>query len=194
VGLFLVSVTYKTGVLADLGCSAEFYEQYSMYGPAGVGNQPHTTVPVATVGGEPGGRAAVVVDDVRAAADAEQEQGTATVIGGQPEPGRDVFEKPVQGVKSAEVPVAGGDAKGEVGGEPKVITVVTQQQQVQEKGEDKAGEEAKVEVKVEKEKEAEKKTETSEEQVPGGGKPVGPLQEAEAVAEKVAQELYPDAA
>jgi dolichyl-phosphate-mannose-protein mannosyltransferase len=166
-----------------------------MYGPAGVGNQPHTTVPVATVGGEPGGRAAVVVDDVRAAADAEQEQGTATVIGGQPEPGRDVFEKPVRGVKSAEVPVPGGDAEGEVGGEPKVITVITQQQQVQEKGEAKVDNEVKAEVKVEKEeKGAEKKTETSEEQVPGGGKPVGPLPEAEAVAEKVAQELYPDAA
>lgn len=163
-----------------------------MYGPAGVGNQPHTTVPVATVGGEPGGRAAVVVDDVRAAADAEQEQGTATVIGGQPEPGRDVFEKPVRGVKSAEVPVPGGDAEGEVGGEPKVITVITQQQQVQEKGEVKVDDEVKVE---KEEKEAEKKKpETSEEQVPGGGKPVGPLPEAEAVAEKVAQELYPDAA
>ena len=170
-----------------------------MYNTAGVGNI-QNTMPVATVGGEPGGRAAVVVDDVHAGADAGQDQQTSTVIGGQAEPGRNVFEKPVEGVKSAEVPVhAGGDAEGEVGGEPKVISVITQQQQVQqEKGSGNGDKEVKVEIEEQKKTEEQTATEAQatddKAQVLGGGKPARPLAEAEAEAEKVAQELYPDAA
>jgi dolichyl-phosphate-mannose-protein mannosyltransferase len=164
---------------------------------ADLGINPQNTMPVATVGGEPGGRAAVVVDDVHAAADGGQEQGTSTVIGGQAEPGRNVFEKPVEGVKSAGVPVAGGDAEGEVGGEPKVISVIAQQQQVQQPKEGDNGDKA-VKVEIKEQKKTEEQTATdSQARVPGGGgggKPVGPLAEAEAEAEKVAQELYPDAA
>ncbi|KAF8686106.1 hypothetical protein AX14_003951 [Amanita brunnescens Koide BX004] len=182
----------------DFSCN-DFYTDYSMYNTAGVGNI-QNTMPVATVGGEPGGRAAVVVDDVHAGADAGQEQQTSTVIGGQAEPGRNVFEKPVEGVKSAEVPVhAGGDAEGEVGGEPKVISVITQQQQVQqEKGSGNGDKEVKVEIEEQKKTEEQTATEAQatddKAQVLGGGKPARPLAEAEAEAEKVAQELYPDAA
>lgn len=170
-----------------------------MYSAAGVGGvNPQNTMPVATVGGEPGGRAAVVVDDVHAAADGGQEQGTSTVIGGQAEPGRNVFEKPVEGVKSAEVPVAGGDAEGEVGGEPKVISVIAQQQpQVQQQKEGGSGDkEVKVEIEAQKKTEEQTATDVQAQQAPGGGggRPAGPLAEAEAEAEKVAQELYPDAA
>ena len=166
-----------------------------MYNAAGVGINAQNTMPVATVGGEPGGRAAVVVDDVHAAADGGQEQGTS-VIGGQAEPGRNVFEKPVEGVKSAGVPVAGGDAEGEVGGEPKVISVIAQQPPVQQQKEGDNGDKQ-VKVEIEEQKKTEEQTATdSQGQVPaggGGGKPAGPLGEAEAEAEKVAQELYPDA-
>lgn len=165
---------------------------------ADLGIDLQNTMPVVTVGGEPGGRAAVVVDDVHAAADGGQEQGTSTVIGGQAEPGRNVFEKPAEGVKSAGVPVAGGDAEGEVGGEPKVISVIAQQQQVQQPKEGDNGDKAvKVEIEEQKKKIEEQTATDSQAQVPGGGgggRPAGPLAEAEAEAEKVAQELYPDAA
>ncbi|KAK2459324.1 hypothetical protein APHAL10511_008679 [Amanita phalloides] len=204
----------------DFSCN-EFYDQYSMYHNAGHGVTPQNTVPVATVGGEPGGRAAVVVDDVGQAADAgnnrEEEHQTSTLIGGQAEPGRDVFERPVKEIKSADAVVgagAGGDGEGEVGGEPKVISVITQQRKVQVQGvgeskesEEKAGEKTdkdgevtndkekseKDKEKSEKDEEKDKDKEKKEDKKPGGGKPAGPLPEAEAEAEKVAQELYPDA-
>ncbi|KAF8627686.1 hypothetical protein AX15_004295 [Amanita polypyramis BW_CC] len=172
----------------DFACN-EFYESYSMYDAAG-NDVAQNTVPVTTIGGEPGGRAAVVVDDIQRVPGGEdgvnQEQKTSTVIGGQAEPGRDVFERPVKDIKSesGDVPEAGNrDGEGEVGGEPKVISVITQPQpqvQVQEVGT------------VGKEGKTDEEQKKAGDEDAGQKKLAGPLGQAEAEAEKVAQELYPD--
>ena len=126
--------------------------QYSQYS----GSVTTTTAPVATVGGEPGGRAAIVVEDA-----APAEVNTAVPSGIVAEPGKDVFAQEHKDVKS----VASSGIEGSEGSEGWVVSVVGSEE---EPAKALVGSDA-------------------------PRRPDGPLDHEEALADQVAQELYPDA-
>ncbi|PFH47237.1 glycosyltransferase family 39 protein [Amanita thiersii Skay4041] len=196
----------------DFACN-EFYEQYGMYDTVGMAT-PVSTTGLATIGGEPGGRAAVVVDEeaLKGAVGAGQQQQqqqqpeqqhTSTLIGEKAEPGRDVFNQPKKAKSEGVVKENDGDD----GGVEKVVSAITQPQtqpmQAHGKEKERGGP-----VGVDGDRQTgggggdvtttTEKNGSEEDKEGGGGKlpPVvqGPLGEAQAEAEKVAQELYPDAA
>jgi len=173
----------------DFSCN-DFYEDYSMYNPVPSITTPQNPVPVATVGGEPGGRAPVVVVDDNAAANQDQ-QHTSTLIGGQAAPGHDIFNQPKKEIKSEDsVPkVEAAAAGGGDSDEPsRIVSVVAPPEQVGKQDDSQrdvgptSTDQAQVEGQVQEANEAK-----------DSGKKNGPLGEAEAEAEKVAQELFPDA-
>ncbi|KAF8996828.1 glycosyltransferase family 39 protein [Cyathus striatus] len=205
----------------DFSCS-DFYDNYAQY--AKVGNTTPLNKPVAaavsTVGGE--GRAPIVVQQpvVPQVLQQEKEDTTAVGVPGKAEPGRDIFgevkvdvassapvmqqqpphreegERVEKVVSSVVVDGAGGvGAPGGGGGQEAIVGKHVKEGTGEVGGGDVKTEkvEVKSEGKSEGEVKEEVKTETKEE-----GKaykePAGPLGEAEAEAEKVAQELYPDAA
>lgn len=190
----------------DFACN-EFLDEYSQYSGVTVPTLNRTT-PMATIGGEPGGRAAIVVEDKLGqdgVAPPEDEQGTAVPIG-VPEPGRDVFAKdkqkeiksqrialqdmPVINVGEKEISVVAFEptsAASEVVAEEKEVVKV-RAGDASATGEPEA--EARPEVIGIPEKDIE---------VELGGdvddhrKPHGPLDHEEAIADQVAHELYPEA-
>ncbi|KAF8844790.1 glycosyltransferase family 39 protein [Paxillus ammoniavirescens] len=161
---------------------------------------PNKTAPVATIGGEPGGRAPIVVDED------EQpvipEANTAIPSGAVAEPGRDVFAKEDEKeVKS----VAGGTGLPDAVDGERVVSVVS----AEPTGDmpEKKEEEAKGETRVQRQ--SEPPASVSVEEPPASGakveeevkieealtavKPEGPLDHEEALADQVAHELYPEA-
>ncbi|KAG2339152.1 hypothetical protein BDR05DRAFT_968238, partial [Suillus weaverae] len=160
---------------------------------------------MATIGGEPGGRAAIVVEDKLgqdAIAPPEDEQSTAVPIGA-PEPGRDIFAKDKQKeIKSQmkDVPVANENQKEisvvtfePTGAAPEVVAkgkveVKVQEDSVSATGEPEEQANPEVISILEKEIEAE-----LGEDVDAHRKPHGPLDHEEAIADQVAHELYPEA-
>ncbi|KAF8632407.1 hypothetical protein AX17_004848 [Amanita inopinata Kibby_2008] len=173
----------------DFACN-EFYDEYSMYNVGGIATPSKSDVPVATVGGEPGGRAAVVVDD-HAANAVVDEQHTSTVIGGQAEPGRDIFHQPVKDIKSKAPANGQADSNGEA--EPRIISMITRPQAESDSKEQMEGDASTVASTADSQTKEKTEKEAGEGQ-PVLAKPAGPVGEAQAEAEKVAQELYPDAA
>ncbi|KAG1740311.1 glycosyltransferase family 39 protein [Suillus lakei] len=189
----------------DFSCN-EFLDDYSQYSGVTVPTLNRTT-PMATIGGEPGGRAAIVVEDKLGqdgVAPPQDEQGTAIPIGA-PEPGRDVFAKDKQKeIKSQmialqDVPVIVDEKEISVvtfeptRGAPEVVAEQKEEAQVPEgsvsgtdEPEDQAHPEAvnipeeKVEVEVGEDIDAHRKSH-------------GPLDHEEAIADQVAHELYPEA-
>ncbi|KAG2108540.1 glycosyltransferase family 39 protein [Suillus cothurnatus] len=168
---------------------------YSQYSGVTVPTLNRTT-PVATIGGEPGGRAAIVVEDKLGqdgAALPEDEHGTAVPIG-VPEPGRDVFAKDKQKeIKSQmialpDVPVVNVDEKeiSVVAFEPTSAASEVQAGDVSATGEPK--DQARPEVISILEKENEVKLDVDDHR-----KSHGPLDHEEAIADQVAHELYPEA-
>ncbi|KIK35359.1 hypothetical protein CY34DRAFT_96221 [Suillus luteus UH-Slu-Lm8-n1] len=135
---------------------------------------------MATIGGEPGGRAAIVVEDKLgqdAIAPPEDEQSTAVPIGA-PEPGRDVFAKDKQKeIKSQMIALQDVPANAD----EKEISAVTFT--------------AAPEVVAEGKKEIRVQGGDVElgEDVADHRKPHGPLDHEEAIADQVAHELYPEA-
>jgi len=157
------------------------------------------TASVATVGGEPGGRAAIVVDD------AEQfvapEDNTAVPFGIVAEPGKDVFAKDDRDRESKSVARGGSeqkDAASSGGDVERVVSVVSVEgpggtPAVEGGAETLAGD-------VGEPLEAGEEASTvavpavaDETAVPEGRRPEGPLDHEEAIAIEVAHELYPEA-
>ena len=131
-----------------------------------VGTTQNKTVPVATVGGEEGGRAAMVVED--AAEPVASEASTTVPSGIVAEPGRDVFAKDERERKSV---ARVGEQQGPPGVDAeRVVSVVAQ---------NVGGAEAPVVMDVD--------------EGAAGEKPEGPLGHEEALADQVAHELYPEA-
>lgn len=187
----------------DFACN-EFLDEYSQYSGVTIPTLNRTT-PMATIGGEPGGRAAIVVEDKLgqdAIAPPEDEQSTAVPIGA-PEPGRDIFAKDKQKeIKSQmkDVPVANENQKEisvvtfePTGAAPEVVAkgkveVKVQEDSVSATGEPEEQANPEVISILEKEIEAE-----LGEDVDAHRKPHGPLDHEEAIADQVAHELYPEA-
>lgn len=172
--------------------------QYSHYDGLMVATPTKPVTPVATVGGEPGGRPAMIVEDKpQEAAPAEH----TSVVVGMPEPGRDIFAgQPVKEVPSQPVP----PQPPVVEVEEKVISAVVQPPPAAEAIEkekepvDAAGEDpvplAK-EIPLPKDEDEAVVGADEEADVDAEAKLVkeaGPLGEAEAEADKIAHELYPD--
>jgi dolichyl-phosphate-mannose-protein mannosyltransferase len=188
----------------DFACN-EFFDEYSQYSGVTVPTLNRTT-PMATIGGEPGGRAAIVVEDKLGqdgAASPEDEHGTAVPIG-VPEPGRDVFAKDKQQeIKSQrialpDVPLVNVDEKeiSVVAFEPtsaasEVVAEEKEDVKVQAGDVSATGEpkdQAHLEVIGILEKENEVKLDVDDHR-----KSHGPLDHEEAIADQVAHELYPEA-
>jgi dolichyl-phosphate-mannose-protein mannosyltransferase len=163
---------------------------------------------MATIGGEPGGRAAIVVEDKLGqdvVAPPEDEQSTAVPIGA-PEPGRDVFAKDKQKeIKSQmialqDVPVNVDEKEISMltfepttAAAPKVVAEGKKEIKAEGGDVSAAGEpedQARPEVIGILAKEIE--VELGEDVV-DHRKPHGPLDHEEAIADQVAHELYPEA-
>ncbi|KAL1662924.1 glycosyltransferase family 39 protein [Schizophyllum commune] len=185
----------------DFSCN-DFFDDYAKY---------ETTIPhtpqkssVATVGGEPGGRAPIVVHEEKPA----DEEPHTSAIGAKVEPGRNIFNEEKKDVKSAAAP----ERVEVVQEEKQISSVLTNQGEggakqpedapAQEQGKEKVEDKATVAVvaegttqeapaedaKVEQPAAAERPAEAEEK------KEAGPAGEAEVEADRVAQELYPEAA
>ncbi|KAG2124692.1 glycosyltransferase family 39 protein [Suillus clintonianus] len=189
----------------DFACN-EFLDEYSQYSGVTVPTL-NRTIPMATIGGEPGGRAAIVVEDKLGqdgVAPPQDEQSTA-VLNGAPEPGRDIFAKDKQKEIKSQM-IALQDVPVIV--DEKDISVVTFEPTTAAAPEIAAG--GKEEVKVqegnvgtgEPEDQAHPEVigilEEEIEAIVGEDdddyrKPHGPLDHEEAIADQVAHELYPEA-
>jgi dolichyl-phosphate-mannose-protein mannosyltransferase len=152
---------------------------------------------MATVGGEPGGRPAIVVDDAEhvVAPDAN----TAVPLGIVAEPGKDVFAKDDRhrGSKSAarddaeqkDVVSSGGDGE-------RVVSVVSVEGPSETSAVARVEGSAETLVGVGEPLEAGPvpvPVVADEAAVPAGREPEGPLDHGEALANQVAHELYPEA-
>ncbi|KII88012.1 hypothetical protein PLICRDRAFT_176752 [Plicaturopsis crispa FD-325 SS-3] len=102
----------------DFSCN-DFLDDTALYGGHIVATPKKSSIPVATVGGEAGGRPAIVVED-KLAQDVDipppQDPETSTLALGQAEPGRDIFTgEPVKKVKSAAVQAQQEKVEKEIG-------------------------------------------------------------------------------
>ncbi|ESK87818.1 glycosyltransferase family 39 protein [Moniliophthora roreri MCA 2997] len=192
----------------DFSCN-DFLDDYSQYTGLAAATPQKSANPVATVGN---GRAEIVVEDVaQKKANEKAEEEHTSVFVNKPEPGRDIFaQQPVKDIKSDAV-VAAQKAQEQV--EEKIIStfapappqqdgkedekvIKVEEKKTEEKVEDNEKEKAKAPVEDKKQTSA-----TSEDDDIEGVDPIhepakkvaGPKEEADIVAEKVAQELYPSA-
>lgn len=149
---------------------------------------PNKSVPGATIGGEPGGRAPVVVDDLPEIVLVANAETSTTIPLGGPEPGQDIFAQ--QEVKEAKsVPVSELPSPEE---NERVVSIVSAGEKVHIVSE-VLGEEA-FSVPAEQQTSASMepaKESTAPGEQEGRQRPEGPLDQAEALANEVAQELYP---
>ncbi|KIY68208.1 glycosyltransferase family 39 protein [Cylindrobasidium torrendii FP15055 ss-10] len=194
----------------DFSCN-DFLANYDQYSPttaAKIAGEPVASK-VATIGGEPGGRGAMVIEDIiKPAEDAEAE--TSKALGAQPEPGNDIFEGKNKHEPSQP---AANEVKKQVvpEDEEKIVSVVDLgEEPVADEVETKAAEEDKPfqgkapAVQDEDPLGSADEADTNagavgEDPVPAQAagkeeskKESGPLGEAEAVADKIAHELYPE--
>lgn len=158
-----------------------------------------SNIPVSTIGGEPGGRAPIVVQDKLAeAVDALPPQdGQTSIVVGMPEPGRDIFAgEHAKGIKS-ETPAAEPPApKKEIS---MVISEQTTTSEVQTESApptesiDSISLETASSSSLDATSAVETQQETTQDVKTDIEKVTGPLGEAEAEADRAAKELYPDA-
>ncbi|KAK0490321.1 glycosyltransferase family 39 protein [Armillaria novae-zelandiae] len=179
----------------DFSCN-DFLNDYSQYDTVAAPTPQKTNIPVATIGGEPGGRAAIIVEDnAQEVEAAKPEEHTTAIDVGKPEPGRDIFAgAPVKEVPSQhhnpmqqEMEISEEKEISSVG-QPTKGEVKTQVQTEEKVAEDKVEEKT-----VVKDNEP-PAPEPEPEPVAVVEKPAGPLGEAEAEADKIAHELYPEEA
>ncbi|KAJ3557194.1 hypothetical protein NM688_g1605 [Phlebia brevispora] len=173
----------------DFSCN-DFLDSYSDYN-AGVGAAtPQKSPAVATVGGEAGGRGAVVVEDNLGGAanlPPEDKADTTTIAFGQAEPGHDIFggndlEKSSQVNEPAVEP-------GEQ--EPKEVSVVMAAQQTSGVVQDAAEPDA-VENESEEDSTSEAVPDATSDSQPEPEKTEGPQGETEEEAERARKELFPE--
>lgn len=168
------------------------YSQYAGIVPA----TPHKSdPPLATIGGEPGGRPPIVVDDQVPAVPVDQDQ--TTVAFGKAEPGVDIFAgEPAKDIKSDYVTTSAAANEKEIssafGGSSSATLINTER---------KKGEEPVVAADLETPERAasDKQSDFSIQTHPATDseqalkQPEGPLDEVAAEADRAAQELYPEA-
>ena len=172
------------------------YSQYAGIVPA----TPHKSdPPLATIGGEPGGRPPIVVDDQVPAVPVDQDQ--TTVAFGKAEPGVDIFAgEPAKDIKSDYVAPSAATNEKEIrkeissvfGGSSSATSINT---------ESKKGEEPVVAADLETPERAasDEQADFSIQTHPATAseqalkQPEGPLDEVAAEADRAAQELYPEA-
>ena len=192
---FLFSWTYRV---------AHFFEptQFSQYGVAPA-TLTKAKISVATIGGEPGGRAAIVVEDKlgqNANIPPAEEQHTSIFVG-KAEPGRDIFAgEPVKDIKSQSLPPPRPPPPVEEVKE--ISSVLTRHSIASAEKQEKGGEYVQGSSSLstssgvgstEAQGTVVKPAAVIGESDRGVKKPAGPLVEAEVEADKVAQELYPEA-
>jgi len=190
---FLFSSTYQ---------AAHLFEptQFSQYGIAPA-TLTKAKISVATIGGEPGGRAAIVVEDKlgqNANIPPAEEQHTSIFVG-KAEPGRDIFAgEPVKDIKSQSLPPPRPPPPAE---EVKEISSVLTRHSIaseslmaqKQEGSSSLSTSSGVVGSTEAQGTVVKPAAVIGESDRGVKKPAGPLVEAEVEADKVAQELYPEA-
>ena len=183
----------------DFSCD-QFYDNYAQYANIQPATPTKSVTPVATIGGEPGGRPAVVVED----APKQANHDTTSVHVGV-EPGRDIFaDKAVKDDVKSQAPSIAPPANdrefSHVVTEPKATPAadkVPPPADVKEASTDKATVKAEDANKQEETTKATSEYDNSQQDpvIPAEVKqPAGPKVEVEAEADKAAQELYPDEA
>ncbi|KAG7096490.1 hypothetical protein E1B28_003920 [Marasmius oreades] len=196
----------------DFSCH-DFLDDYSQYRGIAVATPQKSGNPVAPVEGN--GRAEVIVEDMVQKIEDNKDDAQTSAFVNKPEPGRDVFAAvPVKDIKSN---IAAQEPPNKEPEEKLISTVVPQEQTVEKegkeeegtKGEGKAvpGEEGKTTAGMKDKAQEENKENTEDQDIStstadlAGVDPVhqplkkveGPLEEADVVLDRVAQELYPDA-
>ncbi|THU78165.1 PMT-domain-containing protein [Dendrothele bispora CBS 962.96] len=193
----------------DFSCN-DFLDSYSAYASlhTGPGTPTKSTmVPVATVGGEPGGRGPAVVNNQDLNGEQKEgEENTSTYVN-KVEPGRDIFAGDVRGGEggTTKVPAQNQEQdKGLAEDEERIVSQVhgggisappseDDKPVVEEKNEDQKDEEKATQETLDNEgMDPIPPKDSKKEEKPG--KPEGPLVEEDAAAEKVAQDLYPEEA
>jgi dolichyl-phosphate-mannose-protein mannosyltransferase len=173
--------------------------QYSQYAGAVVATPQKSSVPLSTIGGEPGGRAPIVVQDKFAqVADAPPPQNDHTsVVVGMPEPGRDIFAgEPAKGIKSEIRPSQPPPPQKEIS------SVISEQTTTSEpeaapvsslESTSSSSAKAASHSNPDTTSPPEKLQDTTDGDSEAKDKLAGPVGEAEAEADRAAKELYPDA-
>ncbi|KAF4574353.1 hypothetical protein EYR36_005686 [Pleurotus pulmonarius] len=201
----------------DFSCN-DFLDdvRYSQYAGRVAATPQKSSAPAATIGGEPGGRAAVVVNDVPAAV---EEPHTSVAIG-QAAPGVDVFGVPAPDIKSdhlppppPQVPEEAKEISSVEIPKPKEPVVVGGPEEMLQAAKEKTlvgketAEDPQAGIQVQNlEPSTPKPQSTNPDQppqveakdpvvppAPVAAPPAGPLGEADTEAEKAAEDLYPDA-
>ncbi|KAG6331057.1 hypothetical protein ID866_8031 [Astraeus odoratus] len=170
----------------DFACNEYYDAVTSIQAPTA-----NKTLPGATIGGEPGGRAAVVVDDAPEFVPPVDAETNTMVPLGAPEPGHDIFAQPeVKEAKS--VPQSASDPNLTEDGE-RVVSVVSMGGAKAHQASDDTATPPEQEREHESETlVAEQATIATEGERDAYHKTEGPLDQAEALANEAAQELYPD--
>ena len=163
--------------------------QYSQYESLGVAPVSNAIAPVlSTIGGEEGGRAPIVIEDKNIQAAAPESVETMADPG-KAEPGRDIFAgEPVKDIKSNSVPVPPPEHVREQKeiSSVNVDTLSSSSPTASDSAEESASTAASVASET-AQPDATKESAATKVQA------AGPLGEAELEAQKVANELYPDA-
>jgi dolichyl-phosphate-mannose-protein mannosyltransferase len=159
-----------------------FTQQYSQYVGNAAATPQKSAASLTTIGGEPGGRAPIVIEDNAAerGKDAPLAEDPTSAIGVKAEPGRDIFA----GERNYDAGMSSSASTLPPQHRPPVEKVISEVNTVQQS---MSLQESKKETEAEsrKEEEEERSSQTRSE---------GPLREPEAAADRVAKELYPDAA
>jgi dolichyl-phosphate-mannose-protein mannosyltransferase len=169
--------------------------QYSQYAGNILATPQKSSVPLSTIGGEPGGRAPIVVQDKFAqVADAPPPQNDHTsVVVGMPEPGRDIFAgEPAKGIKSEVRPSQPPPPQKEISSVMSEQTTTPESETTPvstlESSDSNSATRSNPDTTS-----PEKQPETTDGNAEEKDKLAGPLGEAEAEADRAAKELYPDA-
>jgi len=186
----------------DFACG-DFYEDYAQYEPLGVPPVANQVVPVlSTVGGEQGGRAPIVIEDKNIQAVSDNSE--TMVDPGKAEPGRDIFAgEQVKEIKSSNVPVQPPPepvreqkeiSSVNVGAAPPSSSSSSSSSPSPSSTRDGTAEESASSAGVASETATTIESSSSAAAAAAAKvQAAGPLGEAELEAQKVANELYPDA-
>jgi dolichyl-phosphate-mannose-protein mannosyltransferase len=176
----------------DFSCN-EYLDNYSQYSGIATPTPTKVTTPVATIGGEPGGRPPVVVEDPQQAKEQDKADDTTSIVLGKVEPGRDIFaDKAAKNdVKSQVAPIAPPVDDREIS---QVVTKAQVTPNVADKAADVKEDTVNTDTPAEKEAARIDSDSSKQEEIGKVEKAEGPKQEVEAEADKAAQELYPEEA
>jgi len=179
----------------DFSCP-DFHEDYSQYSPIGaVTPASELAAPIlSTIGGEQGGRAPIVVEDKNVQAAAAPDESATIADPGKAEPGRDIFaDVPVKDIKSDALPVQPPEPVREQKEISSVIVgTLTSSSASPSSDSESSSSSSSDSSEGAEESDSAALTITQSEAV--RLHTAGPLGEAELEAQKVANELYPDAA